>query len=228
MNRKNESSQESFYEYNIIENFNENKRKNLQERLNEKYDDIIKLQSSLITLDVGGCSDTIISKNTIINSKFSNILQKELNHIEKENSYLFLDMAERYIGPIINIMRKSIDMNDENKNITIIIDVDYSFLEEEIEKFFLQDSQKVKEKCKFVYSTKKQAHLLKLKDELTKKNNTKIWDISIKILCYKCKKPNDGSFNKIHYRNTKNDDYFKEGYFATCKKCDPNGNFKIA
>jgi len=202
-------------------------KKPLQERLNEKLNDIIKLQDTIITIDAGGVNIPI-STNTITKCKLANLLQKE--YTKQLNSKqtiqpIFLDISPKYFNHILNIMRLSIT-TPEDKNMHIVIDVDRDILCDELRKFFYAD--KIIDKCNFTYATKELELIQKLKeDKKTKDGIVKIWDKQFKIKCYICGKMNDGTYNRINFNKPKNDDYGIDGYFATCKKCDPKGKHKL-
>jgi len=154
---------------NIINNINST---TLKQRLDDKYSELIKLQNNLICIDAGGCSDLLISADTINCSLFRNILQKELEDRSNLDDYIFVDISDKFMNPIINIMRQSKRIT-KDKKMLIILDVDKHLLIEEIKKFFQDDADKVIEKCEFVYSSKKLNHITKIINEEKLKEITK-------------------------------------------------------
>jgi len=204
----------------------EDTTKPLKERLDEKYNHLVKIQNTRVCIDAGGNTGIALSTETINNSKFANILQKEIK-TQDLSKPIFVDMTDKYMIPIINIMRMSALPNPEDKMLTVTLDCDKDICCDEIVKFFGEDGLKVVDKCDFVYSSKSMEYKKLLDDEKKKKEMlNKIWDVKYKIKCYKCGKVNDGTFNRLKHSGSRNDEFCMEGHYATCKPCDPNATYK--
>jgi len=203
----------------------EDTRKPLKERLQDKYENLVQLQSKVISIDAGGNNNIRISTETINNSKYKNMLQKELKQNDLSKP-IFLDISERYFLPMATIMRNS-QTNPDDKMLTVIIDADKDILCDEIRRFFEGDADKVIDKCDFIYSSKSLEYKKLLEDEKRKKEMlAKIWDKKYKIKCYQCGRVNDGTYNRLKYSSTRNDEFVIDGHYATCKSCDPNATYK--
>lgn len=201
-------------------------RKPLQERLQEKYDLLIRNQSQMVTLNSGGNFEIHTSLSTINNCKWSNSFQADLKQYGT-NEPIFVDMSGDYIVPIVEIMRKS-NITPEDKLMTIqLVTADKDHLVDEIKQVFGQDS-KVHERCDFVYSSKTEEYRKQLEEEKKKKALLeRVWDRNSQIQCWSCGKSNDGNFwkHKYHTAQRENDEYCIGGYYGTCKSCDPNGTY---
>lgn len=207
-------------------NILEETRKPIKERLEDKYKDLVNLQSRIIKLDIGGCTNIELTSETINNSKFPNILQNEIKNYTSGGEPIFIDMSVAYFTPIMEIMRQSCLISDE-KMITIVIDCDKDILQDEIMLFFTENQTKIIDKCDFVYSSKTLEHKNLLDIEKKRREMTaKIWDKKYKIKCYKCGKENDGTYNRIkNSSSTRSDEFVIDGHHASCKACDPTGTY---
>ena len=209
-----------------VENKVVDNRKPLQERLQDKYNQLVNNQSKIVVLNAGGNYEITTSTQTINECKYINTFQSDLKQYGNSEP-LFVDMSENYIVPIVEIMRK-INVADPDKMMTIqIISADKDHLIEEIKQVFGNDANKIIEKCDFVYSSKTEEYRKQLEEEKKKKTLLeKKWDRSSRIQCWSCGKVNDGNFWRHKYHSTREDEYCIGGYYGTCVSCDPNGTYQ--
>lgn len=200
--------------------------KPIKERLQEKYDSLVKLQAEQVVLNAGGNFSLVTTMSTINNCKYANIFQEDLKQFGTSEP-LFVDMSENYIQPIFEIMRK-VNTADPEKMMTIqIVTADKDYLVEEIKQVFPNDHAKILDKCDFVYSSKTEEYRKQLDEERKKKDFlSRHWDKSSTIMCWSCGKRNDGNFWKFKYHSQREDEYCIGGYYGTCSSCDPSGTYQ--
>lgn len=208
-----------------VTNNTEVPRKPVSERLQEKYDELVKLQNNQIAISAGGNFEIQVTSDLIKNCPLPNILQDELqNYCGTEP--IFVDMSENYLIPIIDIMRRYTSVGD--KMLTVQLQTaDKDHLVEEIKLFFKADQDKIIDKCDFVYSSRLEEYRKQIEEERKKKEFlAKHWDASSPIQCWSCGTTNNGNFWKHKYHSQREDSYCIGGYYGTCKSCDPSGTYQ--
>lgn len=195
-------------------------REPIKNRLDEKYSKLVNLQARTINVDIGGCN-TLVSLDTIQNSTYKNFLQEELKQYSGSDP-IFIDMSVKHFINIIELVRK-LNKADEQSMITLLINTNSEILNNEIMNFF-PDGESIIDRCNFEYPKKYEEERKKI-EEMNLKFH--VWGKLFKIKCYKCGVKNTGKHNKIKYEGKqREDELVMQGYYATCKKCDPKGIYK--
>jgi len=144
---------------------------------------------------------------------------------------IFLDISPRVFTPLLEIIRRNFSENNEPiDKIHILVSCSNDCFKEEAKRLFGDDCDKVLSRFMLDFCTKGESkRLQKIREELEKNliKNTKYWAQGIKIKCYKCGLWNDGTFWKLKLSYDRHDEFCVDGYYSTCKKCDPDGTYKV-
>mmetsp|Transcript_33539 Transcript_33539/g.34845 ORF Transcript_33539/g.34845 Transcript_33539/m.34845 type:complete len:235 (-) Transcript_33539:61-765(-) len=198
-----------------------------KKRVKSKVENYFK-NTKTVFLNIGG--EAIIPSAVHIYLDFSYQLSiKEKIKTIKENSLekpLFIDMSFDVWETLAEIIR--INPSEPHGNL-IYTKADLPVLEVEAARLFLSDWSRIKSmlSIKYLPETKRLKLLKSYQEKGVVDNVSNLWESKIKIKCYICGVANDGKLWKLKYSNSsRRDDFVVDGYFATCKKCDPEKKMK--
>ena len=202
-----------------------------KERVLEKTKNYFESINEIIQLNIGG-EEIIQSKLSFYKSctlKLS-FLEKLIEHyqnIERRSKPFFINISIESWEVVTEIIRRLDSLYKEKIN--ILTRVEIPVLEVEAENIFLDDWKLIKKSINLKYMPFNK-RFTALSEMTTKElnENTITWDRKVKIQCYICGKENQGEFWKIKHSNATRLDYFVvNGYFGTCRICDPQGQKKF-